>query len=81
MGHGICRRKGGVSEQSVTSNGSGNGSHWVGYCFDKHCCHYIYQALATNATGIKQVNSDAAAYMGKVLEFSHKSVDVVSQKK
>lgn len=37
------------------------------------------EALATSAEDIKQVNSDAAAYMGKVLEFSHKSVDVVSQ--
>ena len=37
------------------------------------------QALVTNATGIKQVNMDAASYMGKVMESSGKSVDVVAQ--
>ena len=37
------------------------------------------QALVTNATGIKQVNMDAASYMDKVMESSGKSVDVVAQ--
>lgn len=37
------------------------------------------QALVTNATGIKQVNMDAAFYMDKVMESSGKSVDVVAQ--
>lgn len=37
------------------------------------------QALVTNATGIKQVNMDAASYMEKVMESSGKSVDVVAQ--
>ena len=37
------------------------------------------KALATNAAGIKQVNTEASAYMGKVLESSLKSVDAVSQ--
>ena len=37
------------------------------------------ESLATNASDIKQVNLEAVSYMGKVLESSHKSVDVVSQ--
>lgn len=37
------------------------------------------KSLASNASEIKQVNLEAVSYMGKVLESSHKSVDVVSQ--